>query len=374
MQPGSEPRAVVDATLARIHHDYFNLLDLTTRFSLLSLFNSHEFQYDAFCSDFSPHPDVRELKKSTLAFGQRYGVLLPHAEHYITCAMYLFPAAPLEKILLLSMNYAVDFYLNDTMGREAQPTTEEKRLLYEIRDRLSALGDNLEPRGPVSMAEKASIEVLSQIRKDAPAAWYTAYLSSYLHHIDVAHRPYDAQSLGYIERTEDYIDRRCHISGMPHTVSLIEYSLDAYLDWEALDRAGVGAELRRLNWTVSLVGALTNDLFSFEKEVIDNRTDANLIVILIMNNFRMGLAEAIELAGSIIRHLLTDYKSGSAAVREKVTGSSVLTVEQRAGIDRYLVGLKTVLQACWTWQTATRRYKRERSIWMETSVMEPVVM
>lgn len=374
MQPGSNLGVRVESALTRIQHEYSDLLNLTTSFSLLSLFNSEDFQFDLYSKDFSPHPDIRELKKSTLEFGQRYGILLPHAEHYITCAMFLFPGAPLEKILLLSMNYAVDFYLNDTMGREAQPTTEEKKQLYQIRDRLSALGDDLLPNGHISMAEKASIEVLAQIQRDSPESWFKSYLKSYLFHINVAHKSYDAVSLGHVQGIDEYIDMRCHISGMPHTVSLIEFCLNAYLNWDELDRADIGADVRRLNWTVSLVGALTNDLFSFEKEVIDNRTDSNLIVLLVLNNFRMKLAEAIKLASSIIRQLLTDYMDGLAAIRGKAAASVTLTEQGKGDLQRYLEGLKAVLQACWTWQTGTKRYKRPHSIWLETSVAYSIAM
>jgi hypothetical protein len=367
-----DPSAAVSSAMDRIHHQYSELAELTSGLSLLNLFNSNEFQFDAFCRDFHPHPNIGELKSKTIDFGREYGILLPNAEHYVTCAMFLFPSAPMEKIIRLSKNYAVDFYLNDTMGREAKPTTEEKQRLYEIRDRLAAVGDDLETYGAISTAEKANLEVLAEISRTSPVNWFRHFLKQYLQHIDVAHKSYDAASLGYVPSIEEYIDIRCSISGMPHTVTLIEYATNNYLDWDKLLSAGLKDDIEQLNLTVALVGALTNDLFSFEKEVIDHKTDSNLVMVILLNNFRMKLIEAIQLSGNIIRDLLADYAHLSMAITQKATHSDDLSPNDLDRLDTYLKGLKAVLQACWTWQTATRRYKRSDSIWLETTVSELV--
>jgi hypothetical protein len=372
MQPGQNS-AAVNTAMDRILNEYAQLKKLTP-LSLLSLFNSPEFQFDGFCTDFSPHPNLKELKEKTLNFGEQYGILLPNAEYYVTCAMFLFPKTTLEKIVRLSRNYAVDFYLNDTMGREATPTGDEKKVLYEIRDRLAALGTDLHPNGDISLAEKANIEVLAEISATSPAGWFDRFLRSYLHHIDLAHKAYDCASLGYIPMIEEYIETRCHISGMPHSVLLIEYSNDLYLDWDLLQQAGVAEDLQRLNWTVSLVGALTNDLFSFEKEVIDNRSDSNLVVIILLNNFRMKLEEAITVAGFIVRDLLIDYIRLSGKITGSMDASGLLPAGAKEGLQIYLSGLKAVLQACWMWQTYTKRYKREGSIWQESHIRGEAVV
>lgn len=361
--------SLAEAAISRINTEYLRLLEENTNYSLLTLFNSERFDFADYCKDFSPHPKIRQLKQVTLQFGEQYGILLPNAEHYVTCAMFLFPQATLDKILLLSKNYAVDFYLNDTMGREAKPTTEEKQRLYEIRDRLAALGDSLAAVGDISLAEKANIEVLSEMSKTTPIAWFNGFLRLYLYHIEVAHKSYDAASLGYVQAIEEYIDMRCYISGMPHTVSLIEYANGVYLNWDVLKASGVAEDIQKINWTVSLVGALTNDLFSFEKEVIDHKTDSNLVVLIALNNFRMGLKESIQIAGSIIRNLLSDYQVLLERIRKN---ASELSAGDMADLDVYLTGLKYVLQACWMWQANTKRYKRRDSIWQETSIQAPV--
>ncbi|MVT07708.1 terpene synthase family protein [Chitinophaga tropicalis] len=363
--------SVVNTALHRIQQQYTELINANQSISLLSLFNSGNFDFDLYCSDYTPHPAIAELKKSTTSFGEKYGILLPDADAYITCAMFLFPAAPLEKIIILSKNYAVDFYLNDKMGRDARPTNQEMKILYEIRDRLSSIGNDLKLQPKASLAEIANIEVLQQIADSSPKDWFDHFIRLYLDHINIAHQAYDLVTLGHLQSIEEYIYMRADISGMPHTVSLIEYANSAFLDWDLLHRIGLAEDIRNLNETVSYIGALTNDLFSFEKEVIDNGSSSNLIVIVWVNNFRMRLDDAIEVAGHIIRNLLADYNETITAVNDRLNQCTISEMS-KIEISRYLSGLKSVLQACWRWQTYTSRYKRPLSLWQETQTRETV--
>ena len=52
----------------------------------------------------------------------------------------------------------------------------------------------------------------------------------------------------------------------------------------------------------------------------------------------------------------------------------VLSEADKANLQNYLRGLKSVLQACWMWQSVTKRYKRNRSIWEETAIDKVVAM
>jgi len=159
---------------------------------------------------------------------------------------------------------------------------------------------------------------------------------------------------------------------MPHTVSMIEYSQGNYLDWPLLGRLGIAQEFRELGTTVSLIGALMNDLFSFEKEVIDNGSDSNLLAIIVLNNFRMELREAMSVATTIVRNLLAEYGRCTESLFENIDG--LAEADLRAGLLRYMEGIRKCVQTCWLWQVDTKRYKRPGSIWKETSLSSPVVV
>jgi len=348
----------------RIQQEYDRLTGQHFSLSLLDSFDSDAFSLEAYCRDYRPHPKLEQLVRDIIGFGKTAGILLPNAEHYLTCALYLFPDAPPEKILTIARNYAVDFYLNDTMGREYRSTSEERQRLNEVRQRMLEQTDWLNADEATTAAERANLDVLAELARTSPASWFESFLSLYLKHLSVAHKSYDCISLGYIPSIPEYIGIRADISGMPHTVSMIEYSQGNYLDWPLLQSLGLADELRELGATVSLIGALMNDLFSFEKEVIDNRSDSNLVAIIVLNNFRMELREAISVATTIVRSLLAEYARIVGSVEEKIG--------QAPGGDRYLDGIRKCVQTCWLWQVETKRYKRGRSIWKETSLSSPV--
>jgi hypothetical protein len=250
------------------------------------------------------------------------------------------------------------------MGREYRSTSEERQRLNEIRTRV------MEWDAPATPAERANLDVLAELARTSPTCWFESYLKLYLKHLSVAHRSYDCISLGYIPKIEEYIDLRSDISGMPHTVSMIEYSQGSYLDWPAMERSGFAYELRELGTTVSLIGALMNDLFSFEKEVIDNGSDSNLLAIIVLNNFRMELREAISVGTTIVRNLLGEYARLVAIIEGKLRRLP----EGRDGLLRYMEGIRKCVQTCWIWQVDTKRYKRPGSIWKETSLSSPVAV
>lgn len=348
----------------RIQNEYARLIDRQFCVSLLESFTSEDFHVEAFCRDYHPHPQMEEMVRSGIGFGRAAGILLPNADHYLTCALYLFPDAPPEMILLIVRIYAVDFYLNDTMGREYRSGSEERQRLNEIRERLMQRDE------PATAAERANGEVLAELARTAPAYWFEAFLSLYLQHLSVAHRSYDCISLGYIPKIEEYIGIRADISGMPHTISLLEYSRGNYLDWPALETMGLAGRLRELGVTVSLTGALMNDLFSFEKEVIDNRSDSNLVAIIVLNNFRMELREALSVATRIVCNLLVEYGRLVALIDEQIR--QLPEEGLRNEVLQWSEGVRKCVQACWLWQVETKRYKRQASIWKETSLSRAV--
>jgi hypothetical protein len=159
------------------------------------------------------------------------------------------------------------------------------------------------------------------------------------------------------------MDLRCHVSGMPHTVMLIEYCWGKFLDWEQLRRMEAAEDVSRINWVVSLIGCLMNDLFSFEKEVIDNACDSNLVMILLMNDQDMPLASAVLSASAMVKDLI----AGFFQLKDKIRGRMYRTMYQNA-MEEYLMGLDRCVQASWVWQVYTKRYKRTGSMWKETSL------
>src|SRR5579863_404048 len=103
--------------MARIQREYETLLGSTT-FSLEALFEPPNFRFAEFCKEFSPHPASDELKVLAQSFGEKHGIWLANAKHHITCALFLYPTASFDKMLMMMKNLTLGFYLNDVMGRD----------------------------------------------------------------------------------------------------------------------------------------------------------------------------------------------------------------------------------------------------------------
>ncbi len=355
--------------LESVQKEYSTLTGITPAFSLLELFNFEGFNLETYCQVFSPHPDTPRLVKEARAFGERFGIWLNNAEHYITCATYLFPHATPERMGAILQNCAIDFYLNDTVGREVfphlSPEEQEKgskirERMYHLREDLYVADDQLTP------VELANAEMLTYIRDTSSFSWFREFLRLYNYHIHVAHMDCNAATMGRIPTVDEYMYNRGHISGMFHTIALIEYGTGQFLDWEWLNAIGVDGQLKRLYEVVSGIGCLMNDLFSFEKEVIINQSDSNLVMALMLNQPGLLLTDAISAAAAVVRSHLIEFLALTEYVEGEVQQAAKDNPEQLPVMQAHFSGLERCVQASWIWQVYTQRYKSAHSIFNET--------
>lgn len=361
------------ATMQKIQQEYAFLMSQgTTCFSLQDLFNNEQFQLEEFCQSFRPHAYARQLKRSAQEYGQQYNIWLPNAEHYITCAIYLFPTANLYRMVAILKNCAVDFYLNDTMGREvfAHLSKGEQLAANAIRERMAKLDLPLHLPVDAHFVEEANAEMMRDICHTSPAGWFDEFRKMYNYHIEVTHLDCNTSALGYVPDINTYLDMRCHVSGMHHTIQLIEYSEGQFLDWRWMERAAIADDMKRLQYVTAAIGCLMNDLFSFEKEVIDNSSDSNLLMIMALNNPFLSLPDVIKGAAEIVRNLLHEFSMLVNQVRTRGYQQLPRDSEMVDKLEAHISGLERCVQASWMWQVYTKRYKRPHSIWQETRLAE----
>lgn len=359
------------STLEKVKSEYALLLQTSTYFSLQDLFNYDGFRLEEYCRPFNPHPQSEKLTKIAQRFGEHYGIWLDSARYYISCALFLYPTAEFDKMIAMVKNCAVDYYLNDSMGREifSQLTNEQQKTAEEIIDRMGQVDENLNVQLSYHPVELANREMLAYIRDTSPADWFADFVKFYSYHIAVTHKDNNAAALQYVPTVDEYIEMRNHTSGMPHIVLLIEYAEGAFLDWEKLNQLGISSLLKKIHRAAALIGCLTNDLFSFEKEVIKNSTDANLLMSIALNYPEYSLQDCIHHAAGIVRETLRDCITGLEALQQHIDAMQFDEPETAAILTKHLAGLERCVQASWMWQVYTRRYKNSRSIWDETQLV-----
>jgi hypothetical protein len=358
--------------LKRIQKEYAELIASSQTFSLQELFNSDRVHLQDFCREFSPHPQSVELKMIVEAFGEQYGTWLTNSKYYINCACFLYPMAHFDRMLTIMKNLSIGFYLNDVMGRDVFKfmTSEQQSVSRHMIDSLASLSELLKLPSDAHPIELANAAVLSEFRGNSPKEWFIKFLRVYNHHLSVTHLDGDSSSLGYIPEIQEYIENRCYYAGVYHIIMWIEYSEGCFLDWRQLRKTSIFKMLKLIHSAIAKFAALSNDLFSFEGEVIYNDSDSNLIAILALNTPALPLRKAIFQAAEIIRNLLIEIndliKSINWEIKKLESKSPALTHT----LNVHLSAIVRCVQAIWVWHVHTKRYKRPQSIWNETRIFD----
>ncbi|PWS32222.1 terpene synthase family protein [Pedobacter paludis] len=359
----------IQNVLQNIHSAYQRFLVSDLRpFDLHSMLSPGQFELDDYCTTFRSHHHRAPLKRSVEQFGRQFDIWLPSAENYISCALYLFSKGHLFRMPPVLKNCAIDFYLNDTIGREIYPklTPDQQREAAELVGRMTDPVTVFNLPLYATSLERANREMMIDIRDSSPLDWFNDFLKLYNQHVAMSCRNCNTLLTEKVPEIEEYILERCHVSGMHHTVYLLEYCEGQFLDWEWLETNKLADELREIRHIAACIGCLMNDLFSFEKEVIDFESDNNLVAIVALNSPTLDLLECIMQSAGIVRQYLSDFAHLTDAIRQKPVFHLDHNSNQVDRLEAHLMALENCVQASWVWQVATPRYKRKLSIWKET--------
>jgi hypothetical protein len=238
--------------------------------------------------------------------------------------------------------------------------------------RMSNVDCDLSLPDNATSVEMANVEILKFMKSTSPLPWFEKFLHLYCYHIDVTHRDGNSDAQGHIPSVEEYIDLRCHTSGMHHIVMLIEYASGDFLNIDWCKEVGIDSSLQRINFLTAAFGCLSNDLFSFEKEVIDNSTDANLLMIVALNDSMCALTEVIVKSAKIVQAILIELLDLIDKIKKQLHNLFGRDELGNEALSLYLKGIEKCIQASWLWQVYTKRYKRQDSIFLETGLPNQV--
>lgn len=362
--------------MKKLQHDYQLLQKVGFTSSIIRLIDDRRNPLSDYCQPFQPHPASKAIIQSARQFCIDHGIWLDNAQHYITCQLFLYPTASYERMLVMTKNNAIDYYLNDTYGRDLfkSLSEEQQRAAAAVIERMSHLDENMDLIADAQPVERANAKMLAEIRDSSPKAWFSEFLRLYNYHLEVTHRNCNTSALGYVPAIAQYVDMRYHTSGMPHIVLLLEYAEANFLDWGWLNDTGLTPSLQRIHWLIAAFGCLSNDLFSFEKEVIDNGADANLLAAIALNEPSWQLTEVIYHAATMVKDILREYFDLLSGIRKQVKDLCAAFPAESSGMTQHLDCIERCVQASWMWQVHTQRYKRVNSIWEETQLPEPAIL
>ncbi|GAA5050688.1 terpene synthase family protein [Nocardia callitridis] len=351
----------IEAELATMRADHADLVRSGSGWSLRELFSTPDCDIVDYCKGFRPNRFGGQALANAEAFSRRHGIWLEAGgAHYNSMTPYLHPnAISAERMTIIGIYNAILFWLNDTVGREKFAALSLDRQL-RAKATVNSLCRLLETRCAApepAPVEAATAEFIALLAERADARWLDDFLESTAEHLRPAIRDQNAEARGELLSVADYIDLRAHVSGMYPAIALCEFGRDEYLLWDRIRAAGLEDDVRRLRRLTVDIGALMNDVFSFEKECIVDNADFNLIPVCLLDVPGATLVDAVQHAAAIVRDLVTEFRA--VCVRLELTCRAVDDRPLVATLSGHVADLVGSVQATWEWQIATHRYKGE---------------
>lgn len=288
-----------------------------------------------------------------MQIGERYcrslGIWRSNFHEYASMSAYLFPRAHLDGLVAIDLLNNLLFYLDDTLteGRASGGFGQETQSLLDTCTRILREGYTPAQSNPVFETCKT---LRPMIQRLAPPGLQERLVRSLRHHFMAASHDMDSVYVNGEISVEKYIELREHDSGMHPTLDLLELGLGIHLPDHVLHEK----TMHSLRQCTIRIGSLMNDLFSYEKEVLERGQRFNLVNVL-MEARAIPFPQAVHESIVTVNHLTDIF----LALENQLPDWANPQLNQMAA--RYVEGLRDQIIACWQWQISTNRYKSATS-------------
>ena len=269
--------------------------------------------------------------------------------HHTTMTNYLYVDAPVDKMVNAVVTYDVLYYFDDFFGEDTNGG-----LLPDFKDILAvwsgAAPATSAPHPGLHRLYNAIAHISASIRNDSPTHFFEKYTRSITEHLS-----YSLREVPY-STVEEYVTIRLYTGGMLPVIDLIEYTHSLYLDDEALRKVPALEQLRN---ECALIGALSNDIFSYAKE---KHSAYNLINAYLRSGEAKGFQEAVRLSIRQVNDLHAAFGQTVARARREMKRLHGSELEL---VHRYVKALEVIIASCYHWQKQTGRYRHPENVFAD---------
>jgi hypothetical protein len=338
---------------------------------------------------FVRHPSAIGAELATTIWAQDHQVFSQkYAGGSLTMGAFLHPLGPSEfvrddhesplfdRLVAILKTYALLFYFDDRIGNDRLKFVPPGQKTGKIQEQYIILSgltqlfrtpvkelSTLAP--PAHHAVAATLDVLRELQRLSDPTWFQNFFISLQKHLAAALTPHNHQHYTYPE----FQVVRNDVAGMWLSVEFCELASGLYVDWKHIP-LHVGVIFTEISQRAAWIGSLSNDLFSFHKEVILSLDGFNVIPILILNNHASNLMNAIWEAIRLTKVEIVAFEKSVAGARQVLNSASSRSIDsaQRVALHAYIRQAEAIVHASWAWQLATDRYTNpdEPSIFLET--------
>jgi hypothetical protein len=279
----------------------------------------------------------------------RWSIKLPGFKNYNTMSAFMFPDASLERLVTIGCLNDLLFYIDDVYGNDTyypdrfeEPELADRNAIIETC--IAAFRGDRSVRHSNRLAH-AFAEIRERCVGLADPEWLERFSESLEEHLIWTVKAGDLTPDGAPMDVDTYISVREQVSGMYPTVDLIEFALGICLPDYVLNDPTFQALKRDCAW----IACLSNDLFSYHKEVVVERTNFNLVQVMMHQYqwpFEEAVGEAIQIINDATEHF---YETDFTCDDWDATTCAM--------VAQYINGLRNQISATWHWQMSTNRYR-----------------
>jgi hypothetical protein len=307
------------------------------------------------------HPQADEANAETKRLCQLYGIELPQLDDYNTMTAYMYPRTTVER--LVATNLWLDFlwFVDDSFDRniDHEYTGNSMKLRKILETSVEIICRGVEPSFehqifPVCQAIYEAFSRLSQ-----PNWLEERFRIQLLRHLKAG--TYEVEDIVEADGTvepEKYMSLRELDSGMYPAINLLEVAFDIYLPDEVLEHP----QIKRLEQLCCRVALMSNELFSYEKEVVKLGTRFNLVRVY-EETYNLSFDEAVHCVIEKLNQETAEFLD----LRNNVPSFNDPHVDEMTA--KYVLGLEDHVNAAYWWQISTNRYRSPDSPFPELREM-----
>jgi len=280
------------------------------------------------------------------------GIWLPQLKDYTTMSAYLFPTASVQRLVTLGTYNNFLFFIDDQFDRHAKEEINHEEEIYmrKVFDNCANILLNGHIPSGSHILYDTCIDLRKQFLSHTSELWLQRLVTSNLAHLKASTHTIEDIINSNADVVQGYINLRLLDAGMHPTIDGLEFARDIMLSDEIIN----SEYLRDMREIVSKIGALSNDLFSYTKEIVHTESRFNLVCVLEDYggySFEHAVMKSIEIVNESIDQFY--------AKTQQIPKWDDKQINKDVAI--YVEGLRDIVIACWHWQISTNRYRSEYS-------------
>jgi germacradienol/geosmin synthase len=277
-------------------------------------------------------------------------------DYALLCA-YTHPEAPGPELDLITDWYVWVFYFDDHF-LELYKRTKDQAGAKKYLDRLPLFMpvDLSPPPEPTNPVEKGLIDLWARTVPTKSVEWRRRFFTSTKHLLEESTWELSNITERRVSNPIEYIEMRRKVGGAPWSADLVEHAVFV----EVPDRIAASRPMRVLKDTFSDGVHLRNDLFSYEREILNEGELANCVLVL-ERFLGVDTQRAANLTNDILTSRLQQFENTALTELPSLFEEYGLDPVERASVLTYIRGLQDWQSGGHEWHMRSSRYMNRGS-------------